>query len=177
MSSNGSSSYVPLGLRAEIRPAKNSDIANILDIQAKAGRTLPDANGLEKAIDDDSRVVVVACARGTSGVGGLLGWGKTHFWSYGDGAAPKGHYLGGVTVRPDSRRCGIGTALTQARLDWIWRRATEAWYVVNASNLASIELHRRWGFVEVARAPSFHTTTFDGGVGILMRAARPTIPN
>jgi ribosomal protein S18 acetylase RimI-like enzyme len=128
---------------------------------------------LAAAIDDDARLVVVARARATAGVGGFLGWGKTHFQDHDDGAAPKGHYLGGLTVRPDCRRSGIETALTQARLDWIWRRAPEAWYVVNAANLASIELHRPWGFVEVASASSFHTTTFDGVVGILMRAARP----
>ncbi|MDQ0031630.1 GNAT family N-acetyltransferase [Arthrobacter bambusae] len=163
-------------MNAEVRPAQGSDIALILAVEAKAGRPLPDPSRLATALDDESRLVVVATARGTSGVGGLLGWGKTHFWAYDDDAAPAGHYLGGITVRPDSRRSGIGTALTQARLDWIWRRALEAWYVVNASNIGSIELHRRWGFVEVARAPSFHTTTFDGGAGILMRAARPTTP-
>ncbi len=162
------------GLKAEIRPAICSDIASILDVEAQAGRPLPDPIRLAAAIDDDARLVLVACARGTSDVGGFLGWGKTHFWGFADGTAPTGQYLGGVTVRPDCRRSGIGTALTQARLDWIWRRASEAWYVVNASNLASIELHRRWGFAEVARAPRFHTTTFDGGVGILMRAVRPT---
>ncbi|MCZ9882926.1 GNAT family N-acetyltransferase [Arthrobacter sp. B2a2-09] len=165
-----------MGLKAEVRPAKGSDIAHILDVEAQAGRFLPDPARLAAAIDDDARLVLVACTRGTSDVGGFLGWGKTHFWGHDDGAALKGHYLGGVTVRLDCRRSGIGTALTQARLDWIWRRASEAWYIVNASNLASIELHRRWGFVEVARASRFHTTTFDGGAGILMRAARPTTP-
>ncbi|WP_284983553.1 GNAT family N-acetyltransferase [Arthrobacter sp. efr-133-TYG-118] len=160
------------GPTAEVRPAKRSEVADILDVEAQAARSLPDAARLAAAIDDDGRLVVVASAHGTSGAGSLLGWGKTHFWDHDDGAAPEGHYLGGVTVRPEHRRGGIGTALTQARLDWIWQRAPEAWYVVNASNVASIELHRRWGFVEVARASSFHTTTFDGGVGILMRARR-----
>ncbi|MCX2748464.1 GNAT family N-acetyltransferase [Arthrobacter sp. MI7-26] len=177
MSGNSFSNCVPPELRAEIRLAKRSDIAGILDIQAKAGLALPAADSLEEAIDDDTRLVVVAFVRGVSDLGELAGWGKTHFWDYDDGLAPKGHYLGGITVQPEHRRSGIGTALTQARLDWIWRRTSEAWYVVNASNLASIELHRRWGFVEVARAPSFHTTQFDGGAGALMRANRPTIPN
>ncbi|WP_442544507.1 GNAT family N-acetyltransferase [Arthrobacter sp. KN11-1C] len=160
-------------LKAAVRPAISSDIARILDVEAQAGRPLPDPGKLAAAIDDDARLVLVAGTRGTSDVGGFLGWGKTHFWGFDEGTAPTGQYLGGLTVRPDYRRNGIGTALTQARLDWIWRRAPEAWYVVNASNLASIELHRRWGFAEVARASRFHTTTFDGGVGILMRAARP----
>lgn len=176
MRSNESSNYSPSTLRAEVRPAKDSDLAHILEVEAQAGRPFLDAAMLAEAIDDDARLVVVAFVRGASDVGELVGWGKTHSWDYADGAAPTGHYLGGVTVRPDCRRKGIGTALTQARLDWIWRRASEAWYVVNASNLASIGLHRRWGFAEVARAPGFHTTTFDGGVGILMRADRPGAP-
>ncbi|MGO4584884.1 N-acetyltransferase family protein [Arthrobacter sp. 2RAF6] len=175
-SKNPAPSFERAGLELEVRPAKVSDIAHIFDIQAQAGRSLPDATTLTPAIDDDARLVVVAFARGTSGVGDVVGWGKTHYWDHPDGPASEGRYLGGVAVRPDYRRSGVGTALTQARLDWIWRRTSEAWYVVNASNLVSIELHRRWGFVEVARASGSHTTTFDDGVGILMRAARPTIP-
>jgi aminoglycoside 6'-N-acetyltransferase I len=100
----------------------------------------------------------------------IIGWGKTHFWSYADGPAPAGHYLGGVTVSPESRRQGIARALTQARLDWIWDRSDAAWYVVNPDNLASIELHRQWGFIEVARAARLHTTNFTGGTGLLFRA-------
>lgn len=45
-----------------------------------------------------------------------------------------------------------------------------AYYVVNATNLASIALHRRCGFLEIARAASFHTVGFNGGVGLLLRA-------
>ncbi|MFH5878925.1 GNAT family N-acetyltransferase [Arthrobacter sp. NA-172] len=147
-------------------------------MEAKAGRTIPEARTLAAAIGDDTRLVVVAVVRRavavrSDGEEDVLGWGKTHFWDYADGSAPSGHYLGGLSVRPDWRRHGIGTILTQARLDWIWRRASEAWYVVDASNLASIDLHRGWGFREVARAPSFHTTKFDGGEGALMRAPRP----
>lgn len=102
-----------------------------------------------------------------------MGWGKTHYWDKPDGAAPVGHYLGGIVIRPELRRRGLATALTQTRLDWIWARAGEAFYVVNASNLSSIELHRQWGFAEAARAPRCHTTGFTGGVGLLMRAVRP----
>ncbi|WP_343320448.1 hypothetical protein AAFM46_12870 [Arthrobacter sp. TMP15] len=72
------------------------------------------------------------------------------------------------------RRHGIARALTQARLDWSWERADSAWYIVDLSNRASIELHCQWGFAEVARAEKFHTTSFTGGVGLLLQAKQPT---
>ncbi|MBT2586917.1 GNAT family N-acetyltransferase [Arthrobacter sp. ISL-95] len=103
----------------------------------------------------------------------VVGWAKTHLWDYGDGPALPGHYLGGVTVRPDFRRRGIAAELTGARVQWIWERAEVAWFVVNASNHASLTLHRGFGFQEVARGPAFHSVRFDGGEGVLLRAARP----
>lgn len=150
----------------DVRPAGPQDVAAIISIEQQSRRRQPNAAALDATVLDPDRRVVVA------GVGGeLVGWGKTHFWDYDDGPAPSGHYLGGVTVLPAWRRRGVGAALTAARLQWIWARAADAWYVVNAQNLASIELHRRWNFTEVARAPKFHTTTFTGGVGLLLRAA------
>jgi ribosomal protein S18 acetylase RimI-like enzyme len=85
--------------------------------------------------------------------------------------APRGYYLTGIFVDPAHRRGGIGFALTQARLDWIRERDDEAWFFANAWNTASIELHRRFGFDEVTRRFSFPSVTFDGGEGILFRAA------
>jgi L-amino acid N-acyltransferase YncA len=55
------------------------------------------------------------------------------------------------------------------RLDWIRRRAAEAWFFANARNTASIALHRELGFEEVSRRFSFPGLTFDGGDGILFR--------
>jgi GNAT superfamily N-acetyltransferase len=78
--------------------------------------------------------------------------------------APAGYYLGGVTVRRDARRRGIGAALTAARLDWISERARMAYYVANAANRASIDLHARFGFVEVTR-----DFWFPGVTGVLSR--------
>ncbi len=103
----------------------------------------------------------------------VVGWAKTHYWDYADGLALAGQYLGGVTVRPDFRRRGLAAQLTAVRLGWIWEHAEEAWYVVNARNEASLALHRKWGFREVARGAGFHTVTFDGGEGVLLMAARP----
>ena len=45
----------------------------------------------------------------------------------------------------------------------------------DVGHLASIELHRRGNFTEVARRPKFHTTVFEGGLGILMRSRFPEL--
>jgi hypothetical protein len=54
----------------------------------------------------------------------------------------------------------------------VTRTNVHAWFVVNARNRASIALHERWHFDEVARGGRFPSTTFTGGVGILLRARR-----
>ena len=84
--------------------------------------------------------------------------------------APEGWYLAGVVVRPEWRRRGIGDRLTAARLEWVARRATSAYYFVNARNTVSIDLHRRFGFVEIARRFTFPGASFVGGQGILFEA-------
>lgn len=83
---------------------------------------------------------------------------------------PPGWYLGGVIVDPAYRRQGIGRALTRARLDWITVHDLRAHYVTNAANLASIEMHREFGFFELTRDFSLPGLTFVGGEGILFRA-------
>ncbi|MCQ9165814.1 GNAT family N-acetyltransferase [Arthrobacter sp. STN4] len=154
--------------RVAVRPASDLDIPAILEVNDLAGRPANTMESLAAAISDPGRLVVAATVDGR-----LAGWAKTHYWDHADGAAPAGHYLGGVTVLQALRRRGVATSLTNARLDWIWERSGTAWYVVNAGNLPSIELHRQWGFSEAARASRFHTTTFTGGTGLLMRARRP----
>ncbi|HEY3575721.1 MAG TPA: GNAT family N-acetyltransferase [Arthrobacter sp.] len=136
-----------------------------MTIGIEASRIAGNPSTITDPISDPDRHIVVAVTGGS-----IVGWAKTHLWNYADDQAPAGHYLGGVTVLPQWRRRGIAAALTEARLAWISEREREAWYVVNARNTASIELHRRWNFVEVARGPKFHTTTFEGGMGFLMRA-------
>lgn len=151
-----------------IRQAVVADIPRIVETNEQSGQDSVGLLPLAAAISDESRLVVVACVEGV-----IVGWAKTHFWAQADELAPAGHYLGGVSVKPEWRRRGIGIALTQARLAWIWERAAVACYVVNAANLASIDLHERWGFRTVETAAKFHTTEFLGGVGLLMRAVRP----
>lgn len=151
-----------------IRQAGLADIPRIVETSEQSGQDSVGLLPLAAAISDESRLVVVACVEGS-----IVGWAKTHFWAEADGSAPAGHYLGGLRVKPEWRRRGIGVALTQARLDWIWERAAAACYVVNAANLASIDLHARWGFRTIGTGEKFHTTEFHGGAGLLMRAVRP----
>lgn len=80
---------------------------------------------------------------------------------------PEGWYLTGVIIAPEYRRQGIALALTQARLDWIAKRAGQAYYFANAQNRVSIELHERFGFVELTRDFVYPDMEFSGGEGIL----------
>ncbi|WP_239073378.1 GNAT family N-acetyltransferase [Sediminihabitans luteus] len=151
-----------------VRAATTGDLDAIREVQEAAQREEVHADALAAVIDDPDRCLVVAVVDGA-----LVGWAKTHRYTDPDPVAPGGHYLGGVTVHPAARRRGAGHALTQARLDWVAERADVAWYVVNARNLASLALHARFGFVEVARGAGFRGVLFDGGEGILLRADLP----
>jgi len=149
-----------------IRPAVLGDAEQLDEVSLAARGTA--GSDAREAISDEGRLVLVAEATGE-----IIGWAKTHYYGEASGSAPTGHYLGGVNVHPDFQRRGIGSALTSARLDWIWTRSPEAWFVTNAQNKSSIALHAGFGFTEVARSGDFHRTTFEGGIGILFRAIRP----
>ncbi|MEN5072557.1 GNAT family N-acetyltransferase [Isoptericola cucumis] len=158
--------------RVQVRAAADVDVAAIEDIQRRAGRAVhPEA--YRRAVDAPDRRILVAVATETASALVVVGWGQTHHHTVVTDPAPAGHYLGGVTVDPHWRRRGVAGALIQARIEWIAERASEAFYVVNLRNRASIELHRPWSFAEVARAPRLAGTPFEGGVGLLMRAALP----
>lgn len=82
-----------------------------------------------------------------------------------------GYYLRGVIVEDGSRRRGIGRELTRVRLEWIAEQgATEAFYVARATNLPSIELHAKLGFVEVSRDFACPGMMSPGGEYALFRA-------
>jgi ribosomal protein S18 acetylase RimI-like enzyme len=119
-------------------------------------------------LESPARLLVVA----ESG-GAVVGYGRARLFEPAPDApadtVPAGYYLSGLFVLPEQRACGIATALTRARLDWIGERAAEAWYFANARNTISIELHRKLGFEEISRRFSFPGLTFDGGEGILFR--------
>ncbi|WP_277208625.1 GNAT family N-acetyltransferase [Isoptericola croceus] len=152
-----------------VRPATVDDLPAVERVQDAAGQALL-LDGIRAAILDSGRLVIVAEADGAEAGRVVVGWAKTHLYPRPDGVAPAGHYLGGVTVHPAWRRRGVATALTEVRMAWIGTGTNRAFYVVNAGNAASIALHKRWGFREVARGPSFHSVTFTGGAGLLMAA-------
>jgi len=83
---------------------------------------------------------------------------------------PDGHYLSGMIVDPRYRRRGIGRALTRARIAWTRARDERAYFVVNATNSASMDLHREAGFRELTRDFDFPGITFTGGDGVLFGA-------
>ena len=150
-----------------VRAATPDDVGAVSAVKADAG--LADSPGaaraLHEAIADPDRLVVVAVLGDV-----VVGWAKTHRYPDADGPAPAGHHLAGLAVTPAARRLGAGTLLTQARLDWIRARADTALYFTNARNAASLALHARWGFVEVARGAAFRGVPFAGGTGILLSA-------
>jgi aminoglycoside 6'-N-acetyltransferase I len=155
-----------------VRGATDLDFNGIISVQADSARPPIEPKLLEKILRDTSRVLFVALEGNI-----VVGWAKTHYWPRGVGSACAGHYLGGVTVAPSHRRQGVADALTAARLEWIRYRSADAWYIVNANNLASIDLHKRWGFEEVARSSRFHSTEFTGGTGILFHTVIDGDPN
>jgi ribosomal protein S18 acetylase RimI-like enzyme len=102
---------------------------------------------------------------------GVIGYGRVSYFERPVGSppsvAPAGYYLGGVLVDPSARRYGVGRALTVARMEWVRERADELWYLANARNEASLEMHQDLGFEEVSREFTFPGVTFEGGEGVL----------
>ncbi|MGA5729815.1 GNAT family N-acetyltransferase [Streptomyces seoulensis] len=91
--------------------------------------------------------------------------------------APSGAYLGGIVVDPTRRRANVGTALTVARMRWVFGGPDEQlFYVANTRNRASVALHARLGFCEITRDFWYPGVRFDGGVGVLFRADARTAP-
>jgi ribosomal protein S18 acetylase RimI-like enzyme len=118
--------------------------------------------------DDDHHLLVAAVGSEVVGFGHVMPFVAP------DGApadvAPDGYYLVGLVVVPAWRRHGIGERLTAARMAWAAERADTIWYFANASNGATLDLHRRLGFVEVSRQFTFPGVAFAGGNGVLLRA-------
>lgn len=144
-----------------IRRAEPEDLVSIASL-LRGGSLV----SVEEALADPSRLVLVAQAPD----GDVVGWAKTHHWRHDDPPAPAGHYLGGITVAEAWRRRGIAVALTEHRMAWLREHTDVVRCVTNARNAASLALHAGLGFDEVARGPRFHTTTFDGGAGVLLCA-------
>ncbi len=123
---------------------------------------------LEMLTTSTTALLLIAAHNGTS-----MGFGRVRYFEPAPDAplhtAPTGFYLAGVIVSPEHRRRGIGAVLTERRLEWIAERASEAFYFAGAQNRVTIDLHSRFGFVEVTRDFVFPNVSFTGGVGVLFR--------
>ncbi|WP_426985904.1 N-acetyltransferase family protein [Pseudarthrobacter sp. Y6] len=147
-----------------LREARTDDLAGVVGICRDSGGSTWTAEMIAR---EPIRTVVVATVGGD-----LAGVAKTHHHPEADGAAPEGHYLGGILVARQWRRRGIGTILTKARLDWIWERSDMAFYFANKHNTASIQLHKTLGFQPIATAPTFHGVTADGQSHLILFSAK-----
>lgn len=99
-----------------------------------------------------------------------VGWGGAQPFEIHADEEPR-WLVAGLTVVPELRRRGIAAKLL-ARV--VAEVATIApgepvFSVVNAQNLASVDLHLRLGFVEVERAATLARIQFTGGEGVLLR--------
>jgi ribosomal protein S18 acetylase RimI-like enzyme len=153
-----------------IREARLADCPGIAQIShERDGAEIASARGrCDRDLRDPDRLLLVADVGGE-----LAGFARAGRWEpaseSAENATPAGWYLLGVVVRDRWRRRGIGLELTRQRLAWIGDRASGAYYFANARNEASIDLHRKLGFVEVTRDFTFPGASFEGGMGILFR--------
>ncbi len=151
---------------AVIREAHLDDLRGITAVQLACGR----APWRRVVFTPDRRIVVAV----TDGV--IVGAAKTHFFPRAEatpeGTVPAGHYLGGITVHPEHRRRGVGTALTEARLQWIWERANEAYFYTDDTNTASIRMHAAMGFAELSRHIALRSSRADNEHLILFGRGR-----
>jgi ribosomal protein S18 acetylase RimI-like enzyme len=158
-----------------IRHASEQDAIQLGDISARREGLNP-----EDQAEAFKRMVNHPSAGGTSLVlvaeteGRVAGFAKLRYLrkgeEHGAGSGPDGWYLTGIVVDPPYRRQGIGSKLTEARLEWISKRGRSVYYFTNARPQVRIALHRQFGFVEIARGPEFGCVTFEGGEGILWKA-------
>lgn len=130
----------------EIRDATEHDLdATVALIAAHRGGDVAEWRQLfDAALDDDARHFVVAVVAGS-----IVGFGHTKRVEArpADDAPPAGWFLSGVTVAPDVRRRGIGTALTRVRLDRLRGLTDVVYYAAEPDNEATVALHAPFGFV------------------------------
>ena len=130
-----------------VRAATSGDVPACVALAVAIGLGEPEAwtDTLEQTVRDGvNRALFVAEADGA-----VVGYGRT---VRADASAdPVGWYLLGVAVSPQCRRRGIGEALTRVRMSWVAERDDQVFYFTHRDNLASLALHERLGFVELAR--------------------------
>jgi ribosomal protein S18 acetylase RimI-like enzyme len=151
-----------------IESLSRQDVGSAVELVKRVLRVNPGDRGEQFASDitDDSRQMFVAKANGQ-----VIAYGRVIKLAADEAApgTPAGYYLSGVLVEPAWRRRGIATALTQARLHWVFDRTGEAFYVTGTDNIASLHLHAAFGFQELKRFGSERSAS---GVDVLSRLTR-----
>jgi ribosomal protein S18 acetylase RimI-like enzyme len=152
---------------ARVESLRMADVASAVALATRVLRVRPGDRGAQFASDitDSSRQMFVAKANGQ-----VIAYGRVAEMAADEAAqgTPAGCYLSGVLVEPAWRRRGIATALTEARLRWVFARTDEAFYVTGADNIASLQLHAELGFQEIRRVGSDRSAA---GVDVLSRLA------
>jgi len=73
-------------------------------------------------------------------------------------------------VRPDSRRCGTGTALLREAIDWGRSvRADRALLEVRTSNLAALQFYERRDFQAMGRRTRYYTAPVEDALVLTLR--------
>jgi ribosomal protein S18 acetylase RimI-like enzyme len=161
-------------VKHKVREAVQADVESCVRIMMDREAGDPDRtrSRLRRSVESEAEGFFVAEIEGA-----VAGFGRVQLLmppkDSPPNGVPLGWYLIGVMVDSRWRRRGLGDSLTRARLGWVQQRAHEVWYFANARNRASIDLHEKYGFVEVTRDFTVAGLTFDGGrgSGILFRAA------
>lgn len=156
---------VTSGAAVEIKAATPVDAHHLAAVLAARGGTLEEH--LHAATRLIERLTVLLMAEKD---GAAVGWCGIQKYQIFPDAVPE-WLVAGLTVVPEQRRQGIAVQLLQAVL-----RATAdsaprepIFSIINARNLASIDLHKGLGFAEVARGSTFAGINFTGGEGVLLR--------
>lgn len=142
-----------------VRPARSDDMPGIVAVASSRG-PLPEgwSARMSEHLTPPDWTVLVAVDRD------VVGWAMLGPWD----ADPPGRYVSGLTVAPWARRRGIGDRLLAEML----AGESTVFSVINTRNGASLDLHRRHGFTEVARAARIAGVSFEGGSGVLLRRDR-----
>ena len=149
----------------EIRPAESGDVGGLAAVMAVRGGAVEEYHDRALRLIERLDVALIAVKDGVP-----VGWCGIQKLSIHPDAEPE-WLIAGLTVVPELRRRGIAARLLRGVLDATAGSAPNEpiFSVINARNLASIDLHQQLGFTEVGRAATFAGIDFTGGVGVLFR--------